>query len=645
MIYYVSTSGNDSALGTKEAPFKTINHAAQVAVAGDTVRVFGGVFRERVCPKNSGEENARITYEAVEGETPVIKGSEIVTDWERVEGTVWKKILPNTMFVDFNPYATELFGDWYRYPHEKGYDVHLGDVYVDGRSMFEASSKEDLYEAKIRYKGMYAGDSFTQAPMVFAKESVYRWYAEVDEENTVIYGNFQDKDPNSCLIEINVRPACFYPNKLHVNYITVRGFEMAHAATQWAPPTASQIGMIGPRWSKGWIIENNHLHDSKCCAVSIGRDALEGENLARKNCRKSGHRYQAEATYEALKEGWSKETVGSHIIRNNKIHDCGQCGIVGNLGCVFSRIEHNNIYNIAIKQEFWGHELGGIKLHAPIDVIIEGNYIHKCSTFGTWIDWQDQGLRVTKNVYYDNIGDIKVEVAHGPCTIDNNLFLSEYALINCAQGTAYVNNLFAGYVYPVEHKQRATPYHYPHSTFPRGYSATLGGDDRVFGNIVIGSAQPPAKTAYFSSYYNKYKTIEEYEATMGKNRHFDLPEAVAKPQPVYIEENVYTGYAKPFRAEKDSLVTDYISFELSEENGETVFTLTVPEDLANRRITPTTTERLGQPRIVEQNYENADGTSIDFTLDILGNKRGDDIFAGPFARLSVGENKFVVWKK
>lgn len=27
MIYYVSTSGNDSALGTKEAPFKTINHA------------------------------------------------------------------------------------------------------------------------------------------------------------------------------------------------------------------------------------------------------------------------------------------------------------------------------------------------------------------------------------------------------------------------------------------------------------------------------------------------------------------------------------------------------------------------------------------------------------------------------------------
>lgn len=645
MIYYVSSRGNDSSSGTKDRPFKTINHAAQIAVAGDTVRVFGGVYRERVCPKNSGEENARIVYEAVEGEKPIIKGSEIVTDWERVEGTVWKKVLPNLFFGDFNPYTVALFGDWYRFPNEKGYDVHLGDVYVDGRSMFEASSKEDLFEANVRYTGMYKGDPFCPAPMVLAKESVYRWYAETDEDNTVIYGNFQDKDPNACLTEINVRHACFYPEKTHVNYITVRGFEMAHAATQWAPPTASQIGMIGPRWSKGWIIENNDLHDSKCCAVSIGRDALEGENLARKNCKKSGHRYQAEATYEALKEGWSKETVGSHIIRNNEIHDCGQCGIVGNLGCVFSRIEHNRIYNIARKQEFWGHELGGIKLHAPIDVVIEGNCIHACSTFGTWIDWQNQGLRVTKNVYYDNVGDIKVEVSHGPCVLDNNLFLSQYALINHAQGTAYVHNIFAGYVYPLEHKQRATPYHYPHSTFPKGYSAMLGGDDRVFSNIFIGASQMPAKTAYFSSYYNKYSTIEEYTATMGKNRHFDLPEAVTKPQPVYIEENVYVGFAKPYRAEKGPLVTDYVSFDISEENGEVVFTLNVPADVAEKRVAPTTTERLGTPRIVEQAFEAPNGDPIDFTLDMLGNRRGDDIAVGPFARLSSGENKFVVWKK
>ena len=46
MVYYVSTNGNDSAPGTKDEPFRTINQAAEIAVAGDTVRVYGGTYRE-----------------------------------------------------------------------------------------------------------------------------------------------------------------------------------------------------------------------------------------------------------------------------------------------------------------------------------------------------------------------------------------------------------------------------------------------------------------------------------------------------------------------------------------------------------------------------------------------------------------------
>ncbi len=641
MIYYVSTNGNDGALGTKESPFRTINHAAQIAVAGDTVRVFGGVYRESVAPKNSGEESSRIVYEAVEGEKPVIKGSEVVTDWERVEGTVWKKVLPNEFFGDFNPYATALFGDWLTKPED--YAVHTGDVYIDGKSMYEASSMSDLYEAKIRNTGMH--NSSTMPGILHPEDTVYRWFAEVNEDNTVIYGNFQEKDPNACFVEINVRPACFFPDKLHVNYITVRGFEMAQAATQWAPPTASQIGMIGPRWSKGWIIENNDLHDSKCCAISIGRDALEGENLSAKFCKKSGHRYQVEATYEALNEGWSKETVGSHIIRNNEIHDCGQCGIVGNLGGVFSRIEHNHIYNIRAKQEFCGHEEGGIKLHCSIDVVIEGNCFHHCFTHGIWLDWQAQGTRVTKNVFYNNAPDFMVEVTHGPCVVDNNLFLSPYAFTNHAEGTAFVHNVIAGYVYQKEHKQRATPYHYPHSTFPKGFVATLGGDDRVYGNIILGEKLCPKNRVYFSACYDDYVTSEEYANIKWKYKYISLNEIVEKPQVVYIAENVYGGLASPFRQEMGALRADDVSFTVKEENGEVVFAINVPKKVADMRITPTTTERLGQPRVVEQNYESADGTPIDFTIDILGNKRDENVIAGPFATLCEGENKFVVWKK
>src|SRR5690606_40791883 len=95
-VYHVAKSGSDLAEGTKQDPFLTINKAASVAVAGDTIIVHEGEYREWVKPRNGGlSENRRITYQAAEGEKVVIKGSEQIKEWERVEGTVWKAVLPN----------------------------------------------------------------------------------------------------------------------------------------------------------------------------------------------------------------------------------------------------------------------------------------------------------------------------------------------------------------------------------------------------------------------------------------------------------------------------------------------------------------------------------------------------------------------
>ena len=124
--------------------------------------------------------------------------------------------------------------------------------------------------------------------------------------------------------------------------------------------------------------------------------------------------------FAARQIGWDREHVGSHVVRRNTIFDCGQNGIVGHLGCVFSTIEDNHIYNIAIKREFYGHEIAGIKLHAAIDVEIRHNRIHDCS-LGTWLDWQAQGTRVSRNLYYRNNRDLFVEVSHGPYLVDHNV--------------------------------------------------------------------------------------------------------------------------------------------------------------------------------------------------------------------------------
>ena len=59
MEYYVAKTGNDNACGSKEQPFLTISRAAEVAVAGDTVTVHAGVYREWVSPANGGREAVR----------------------------------------------------------------------------------------------------------------------------------------------------------------------------------------------------------------------------------------------------------------------------------------------------------------------------------------------------------------------------------------------------------------------------------------------------------------------------------------------------------------------------------------------------------------------------------------------------------
>ncbi len=52
--FYVSVMGNDANRGSKEYPFRTIQHAADLATAGTTIKVLPGVYREAVTLSRSG---------------------------------------------------------------------------------------------------------------------------------------------------------------------------------------------------------------------------------------------------------------------------------------------------------------------------------------------------------------------------------------------------------------------------------------------------------------------------------------------------------------------------------------------------------------------------------------------------------------
>ena len=60
MIYYVDNHAFRDGNGSEAMPFRHINDAAQAAVAGDEIVVLPGVYREKVTPRHSGREDARI---------------------------------------------------------------------------------------------------------------------------------------------------------------------------------------------------------------------------------------------------------------------------------------------------------------------------------------------------------------------------------------------------------------------------------------------------------------------------------------------------------------------------------------------------------------------------------------------------------
>lgn len=150
--YHVSTEGNDCSAGTKEAPFRTISKAAAIAQAGDRVVVHGGIYREWVKPAHGGRSSiSRIIYEAAQGEKVIIKGSERIQNWEPVEGSVWKTVLPNTFFGDYNPYKELLKGDWLIDPEDSW--LHPGEVYLNGKAFYEAKTLEEVKHPVMRTEG------------------------------------------------------------------------------------------------------------------------------------------------------------------------------------------------------------------------------------------------------------------------------------------------------------------------------------------------------------------------------------------------------------------------------------------------------------------------------------------------------------
>ena len=569
--FHVAKNGKDANVGSAKRPMLTIQAAAERAKPGDTITVYEGIYRERINPPCGGtSDEQRITYRAADGEDVIIKGSEVVTGWTQAGNDVWQVVLPDSFFGDFNPFGDEVQGHWFE---GKGRKHHSGAVYLNGHWLAEAETKEALFKTQKQ------------------KRDTSKWFAEVDESYTTIWAQFKGVDPNRELTEVNARQTVFYPEKPGMHYITLDGFTLEHAATPWAPPTTEQIGLVGTHWSKGWIIENNTIRYSVCTGVTLGKynDPKDASAKA------TADSYNKTIEW-AVKYGWTKETVGGHVVRNNHISHCQQAGIVGSLGAIFSTVTGNVIHDINQWGAFGGAEIAGIKFHAAIDSVISHNHIYRCDGTGggIWLDWMAQGARVTGNLLHDNSVDLFFEVNHGPLLVDNNIFLSPYFLRDWSQGTAFVHNLVRGKI-TVEPQKRTTPIHKPHSTQIMELRDIACGDNRFFNNMFING--------------NDLQPYQSFSESM------------------LMQGNVFSQSTARFVDEADGT---YLNVELDAPAAEDALLVT--------------SELLGIAKVPNQRFEQPNGAAYRLDTDYFGNQRnGDRPEAGPFTSSQTKNNRLRVW--
>ena len=731
--FHVDVNGNDASKGTKSAPLRTIQHAADLAQPGDVVTVHAGVYRERVNPPRGGEsDQKRIVYQAAPGEKVTITGSNLARGWEKVDKDTWKLTLPNSYFGEFNPFAEKVYGDWF---DPRGRVHHRGCVYLNGAWLIEAPNLDTVMQPAgqtplwfatvdgaaadapeyllnvawfqptggekipagkpaarwgtqnaacaeggecvgwikqghwLRYDNVDFGKG-TESIGIRAAAAVgtggtielrldkadgellgtcqvpvtgdwQKWQsfaakikktegkknvclvfhptgpvkADKDADNTVIYAQFPGVNPNEAQVEINVRPTVFTPEKTNIDYITVRGFDLRNAAPNWAAPTAGQVGLVTAYWCKGWVIEDNEISYSRCCGIALGKysDQWDGQ-------RGSTEGYYLTIDDAIKKDGWTREKIGGHLVRNNHIHHCGQTGIVGSLGCAFSKVIGNEIHDINMQGSWGGAEMAGIKFHGAIDVVIAGNHIYRCGELGgIWLDWMAQGTQIVGNLLHDNTswgGDLFCEVDHGPYLVANNLLLSTKAHLANSQGGAYVHNLICGSLEIIPDGRR-TPYFKAHGTEMVGLHDCPVGDARLYNNLL-------ASRGAFSAFNG---------ATW----------------PVAAAGNVFTQGTQASKFDTEALLKPEFDAGVRLTQRDDGWYLEINADTQwasgqKRRLV--TTELLGKAKIPGLPFENPDGTPLKLDTDYFGKRRNaENPFPGPFDAMKDGKQEVKVWPR
>lgn len=381
--YYVdgaAPNASDQNPGTLEAPFKTIQRAADVLEPGQCVVVAAGIYRETVRPRHGGiSPEQMISYQAAPGAEVILSGSIFLQGpWapsEMVSGA-WALPLPQADLAEYNPFALANFST----------EQRQVQTWVDPNKMPALGLARGLVFQNGRRLQQIFPDQVSKAQpgnYWISGDGLLLHLIPLDKQN-----------PTADQFEIAVRESVFRPERVGIGYLHVSGFTMEHVANGFPWP---QIGALSTNRGHHWLIENNTIRQVNSVGMDIGAQYVN----------------------------WPQPAIrsGSHIVRKNTISECGICGIQA-LSCIDNLIEDNTLSLNAFHpvESYW--ENGAIKTHNTTRTLIRRNVISDTlHGSGIWLDFEAEDSRVCQNLLLNGhtvLGAIILEASTRPNLYDHN---------------------------------------------------------------------------------------------------------------------------------------------------------------------------------------------------------------------------------
>lgn len=249
---------SDANAGSLEAPWRSIQRAAEQLEAGDRVLVHEGVYREYVLPKHSGRLGAPITYEAAEGEAVIITGADTLTQWRRVPGSdpIWETDWTARFVIDTR----------------------------DGQPVMHHPGDEEHRRSGRAEQLVVDGVAWDWPQLVLTREEMAPGTFLPDPDAGRLLLWLPDgSDPSEHAIEGATRGMLFGANEwmawARFDWVTVRGFTFRHGASF---PQRATVSLYG----RGNVLEDCVVEWMSGGGVFVGP---EGGTLRRCVIRNCGH--------------------------------------------------------------------------------------------------------------------------------------------------------------------------------------------------------------------------------------------------------------------------------------------------------------------------------------------------------------------